>query len=40
MKNVLTPLARSVLISLALTAAAAAADAGVHLKKFGEKRVW
>ena len=32
-KNVITPLAKSVLISLGLTAAASAADAGIH-KKF------
>ena len=31
-KNVITPLAKSVLISLGLTAAASAADAGVHKK--------
>ena len=30
MKNVITPLAKSVLIALELTAAASAADAGIH----------
>ena len=34
-KNVLTPLAKSVLIPLGLTAAAAAADAGIHKKILG-----
>ena len=34
-KNVLTPLAKSVLIPLGLTAAASAADAGIHKKIFG-----
>ena len=34
-KNVITPLAKSVLISLGLTAAALAADAGIHKKIFG-----
>ena len=34
MKNVITPLAKSVLIPLGLTAAASAADAGIHKKKF------
>ena len=32
MKNVIKPLAKSVLISLGLTAAASAADAGIHKK--------
>ena len=32
-KNVVKPLAKSVLIPLGLTAAAAAADAGIHKKK-------
>ena len=32
MKNILTPLAKSVLIPLGLTAAASAADAGIHKK--------
>ena len=32
MKNVIKPLTKSVLISLALTAAASAADAGIHKK--------
>ena len=35
MKSVITPLAKSVLISLGLTAAAAAADAGIHNKILG-----
>ena len=34
-KNVITPLAKSVLILLGLTAAASAADAGIHKKKLG-----
>ena len=34
-KNVLTPLAKSVLIPLGLTAAASAADAGIHKKILG-----
>ena len=34
-KKVIKPLAKSVLIPLALTAAAAAADAGIHKKKLG-----
>ena len=34
-KNVITPLAKSVLIPLGLTAAAAAADAGIHKKILG-----
>ena len=32
MKNVIKPLAKSVLIPLGLTAAASAADAGIHRK--------
>ena len=32
MKNVITPLAKSLLIPLGLTAAASAADAGIHKK--------
>ena len=32
MKNVIKPLAKSVLISLGLTAAASPADAGIHKK--------
>ena len=32
-KNVIKPLAKSALIPLGLTAAAAAADAGIHKKK-------
>ena len=35
MKNFITPLARSVLIPLGLTAAASAADAGIHKKILG-----
>ena len=35
MKNVVTPLAKSVLIPLRLTAAASAADAGIHKKILG-----
>ena len=35
MKNVIKPLARSVLIPLGLTAAASAADAGIHKKILG-----
>ena len=35
MKNVLTPSAKSVLITLGLTAAASAADAGIHKKILG-----
>ena len=34
-KNVIKPLAKSVLISLGLTAAASAADAGIHKKILG-----
>ena len=34
-KNVITPLAKSVLISLGLTAAGSAADAGIHKKILG-----
>ena len=34
-KNVITPLAKSVLIPLGLTAAASAADAGIHKKTLG-----
>ena len=34
-KNVITPLAKSVLIPLGLTAAASAADAGIHKKILG-----
>ena len=33
-KNVIKPLAKSVLIPLGLTAAASAADAGIHKKKY------
>ena len=35
MKNVIKPLAKSVLILLGLTAAASAADAGIHKKILG-----
>ena len=35
MKNVLKPLAKNVLISLGLTAAASATDAAIHKKMFG-----
>ena len=35
MKNVIKPLAKSVLIPLGLTAAASAADAGIHKKIIG-----
>ena len=35
MKNVLTPLAKSVLISLGWTAAASATDTAIHKKMFG-----
>ena len=35
MKNVMKPLAKSVLISLGLTAAASAGDAGIHEKILG-----
>ena len=35
MKNIITPLAKSVLIPLGLTAAASAADAGIHKKILG-----
>ena len=35
MKNVIKPLAKSVLIPLGLTAAASAADAGIHKKVLG-----
>ena len=38
MKNVLTPLAKSVLIPLGLTTAASAADAGIHKKILGSGR--
>ena len=34
-KNVIKPLAKSVLIALGLTAAASAADAGIHKKDIG-----
>ena len=37
-KNVIKPLAKSVLIPLGLTAAASAADAGIHKKIFGSGR--
>ena len=38
MKNVIKPLAKSVLIPLGLTAAASAADAGIHKKILGSSR--
>ena len=38
MKNVLKPLAKSALISLILTAAASATDAGIYKKMFGSGR--
>ena len=37
MKNVIKPLAKSVLIPLGLTASASAADAGIHKKNL---RIW
>ena len=37
MKNVITPLAKSVLIPLGLTVAASAADAGIHKKILGSE---
>ena len=37
MKNVIKPLAKSVLIPLGLTAAASAADAGIHKKVLGSR---
>ena len=37
MKSVIQPLAKSVLIPLGLTAAASAADAGIHKKNI---RIW
>ena len=37
MKSVIKPLAKSVLIPLGLTAAASAADAGIHKKNL---RIW
>ena len=37
MKNVIKPLAKSVLILLELTAAASATDAGIHKKNL---RIW
>ena len=37
-KNVIKPLAKSVLIPLGLTAAASAADAGIHKKVLGSGR--
>ena len=36
-KNVIKPLAKSVLIPLGLTAAASAADAGIHKKLLGSR---
>ena len=37
MKNVIKPLAKSVLIPLGSTAAGSAADAGIHKKNLGAK---
>ena len=37
-KNVITPLAKSILIPLGLTAAASAADAGIHKKNIGIRK--
>ena len=37
MKNVIKPLAKSVLIPLGLTATASAADAGIHKKILGSR---
>ena len=37
MKNVIKPLAKSVLIQLGLTAAASVADAGIHKKIMGSR---
>ena len=39
MKNVIKPLAKSVLIPLGLTAAASAADAGIHKKILGSEHI-
>ena len=39
MKNVIKPLAKSVLIPLGLTAAASAADAGIHEKILGSVNI-
>ena len=38
MKNVLTPLVKSVLITLGLTTTASATDAAIHKKMFGSGR--
>ena len=38
MKNVIKPLAKSILIPLVLTAAALAADAGIHKKSLDQKQ--
>ena len=38
-KNVIMPLAKSVLITLGLTAAASAADAGIHKKILGSGKL-
>ena len=37
MKNIIKPLAKSVLIQLGLTAAASVADAGIHKKIMGSR---
>ena len=39
-KNVITPLAKSVLIPLGLTAAASAADGGIHKKNIGIRKYY
>ena len=39
-KNVITPLAKSVLIPLGLTAAASAADARIHKKNIGIRKYY
>ena len=39
MKSVITPLAKSVSIPLGLTAAASAADAGIHKKTLGSGKI-
>ena len=38
MKNVIKPLAKSILIPLVLTAAASATDAGMHKKSLDQKQ--
>ena len=39
-KNVIAPLAKSILIPLGLTAAASAADAGIHKKNIGIRKYY